>query len=75
MREGLLLTLVGCAVGICGALVLMRAMRSLLFGVESSDPVVFASISMLLLIVAAVACYVPARRAASIDPIGALRME
>lgn len=75
MREGLGLTLIGIAAGVVGALFLTRAMTSLLFGVKPSDPVVFARIIALLISVAGLACYIPARRATRVDPLVALRYE
>jgi putative ABC transport system permease protein len=58
-----------------GALVLTRAIASLLFGVTATDPLTFANVTFLLLAAAVLACYVPARRAAKLDPIAALRSE
>jgi predicted permease len=75
MREGLALTLIGIATGVVGALFLTRAMTSLLFGVKPSDPVVFAGIIALLISVAGLACYIPARRATRVNPLVALRYE
>jgi putative ABC transport system permease protein len=75
LQEGLMLTTFGIAVGITGALALTRAMASLLFEVSATDPVIFTGLSLLLVVVALVACYVPARRAASVDPLVALRHE
>jgi putative ABC transport system permease protein len=75
LRQGLGLTLIGTAVGLAAALALTRLMSSLLFGVRASDPVTFAAIVLLLMIVSLVACYLPARRAARIDPLIALRAE
>jgi len=75
VRQGFGLAAVGLAVGVAGALALTRVLRSLLFSVSATDPAVFASIVGLLALVALVACYLPARRAAHVDPMVALRHE
>jgi putative ABC transport system permease protein len=75
LKQGLTLILIGIAAGITGAIAAARAMSSLLFGVTATDPATFALISILLMVVALLACYLPARRAAKIDPIVALRRE
>jgi putative ABC transport system permease protein len=75
VREGLRLALAGIAIGAAGALALMRAVNSLLFGIAPTDPATFAAISMLLVLVALAACWVPARRATRVDPLVALRSE
>jgi putative ABC transport system permease protein len=75
LRDGMRLTAMGLAAGAAIALVATRAMTSLLFGVEPTDPLTFASIAAVLATVAALACYVPGRRAARVDPIVALRHE
>jgi ABC-type lipoprotein release transport system permease subunit len=62
-------------VGICAAAALTRLMRSLLFEVSPADPGIFAAVIVLLLLVSLAACVIPARRAASIDPMQALRTE
>jgi putative ABC transport system permease protein len=72
VKQGMALTLIGVALGVAGALALTHIMSSLLFGVRATDPVTFASISLLLVLVAFIACYIPARRAARLDPIKAL---
>jgi ABC-type antimicrobial peptide transport system permease subunit len=69
------LAVLGVAIGIGGAFALKRAISSQLFAVESFDPLVYASVSAVVLLVAAVACLVPARRAAVIDPVHALAVE
>ena len=73
LRQGLLLTLTGSALGIGGALALTRFMTGLLFGVSTTDPATFAGIVLLFLVVALAASLIPARRAARIDPMAALR--
>jgi predicted permease len=73
--QGMRLALVGVAIGSIVSLALTRVMSSLLYGVSASDPTTFAGIALLLTVVAFLACYVPARRAASVDPLAALRHE
>jgi predicted permease len=75
VRHGMVVALVGVAIGLAGAFTLTRLMRSLLFGVQPTDPLTFAAIALLLTVIALVASYVPARRAARIDPIMSLRAE
>ncbi len=73
--QGMATAAVGVAIGLGGALALTRVMRSLLFGVSASDPLTFAGVAALLALVALLACYLPARRAAGADPVTALRSE
>lgn len=75
LGEALLLALVGCGLGILASLMMSRLIRSLLFGVSISNPGVLASASLILLLVALSASFVPARRAASLHPMTALRVE
>ena len=73
--HGLSVAAAGVAAGVAGALVLTRFMRGLLFGIAPSDPLTFGTIVVMLGLVALVASYVPARRAAQLDPMLALRAE
>jgi len=75
VRQGLLLALIGVAVGTGAALALTRILKSLLFGVSATDPATFVGIALLLIIVAFIASYIPARRATKVDPLVALRHE
>ena len=73
--EGLRTVLIGAALGLAGALVLTRTVSSLLFGVTATDPIAFGGVTALLLTSALLACYLPARRAAKVNPLVALRAE
>jgi putative ABC transport system permease protein len=73
LRSGMLLTGLGLAIGLPIAFLLARALSSLLFGVQAADPASFIGLPLLLLAVAGLACYLPARRAANLDPLRALR--
>ena len=75
LREGLTLSLIGLALGLVGAVWLGQLLSGLVFGVTAADPVTFVAVSALLTAVAAAACYMPARRAARIDPVVALKYE
>ena len=73
VRHGMTVALVGIAIGLAGAIAVARAMENLLFGIGAADPVTFATVCVVLFAVAAVGSYVPARRAARIDPAVSLR--
>jgi ABC-type antimicrobial peptide transport system permease subunit len=75
LRQGLILAAVGVAIGLALALGLTRLMSTLLYGVSPVDPVTFAVVAIGLLGVALLASYVPARRAAGVDPMNALRVD
>jgi len=75
LRRGLLLTGIGVGAGLAGSFALTRAMASLLYGVKPSDPLTFITVAVLLGGVALLATYIPARRAAAVDPVIALRWE
>jgi predicted permease len=75
LREGLLLTAIGAGIGVALSVAVGRALGNLLFGVTATDVPTFAGVIVLLAVVSAVACYLPARRAARIDPTQALRQE
>ena len=75
MRQATTLTLLGVAAGLICALLMTRLMSSLLYGVSSTDPAIFLGATVLVTIVATIACYLPARRAVRVDPLAALRSE
>jgi predicted permease len=75
LGQGAKLTLLGVAVGIAGGLGITHLMRDVLYGVATSDPLTFAAVAVVVVFVALVACYIPARRAMHVDPLVALRYE
>ncbi|HVC18791.1 MAG TPA: ABC transporter permease [Vicinamibacterales bacterium] len=75
LGQGTRMALIGVGVGLAGSLALMRLMGTLLYGVSASDPLTFAAVAGLLILVAVAACYVPARRAMRVDQMVALRYE
>lgn len=75
LGEGAILVLIGILIGLAGGLALTRLMRSMLFEVKPADPATYSAVASLLVIFALLACYVPARRAAGVEPMAALRHE
>ena len=75
LREGMTLALAGLALGMVGALSLSRLLSGLLFGVAPTDPVTYGAVSLTLLAAATVACWIPAQRATTVDPMVVLRSQ
>jgi len=75
IRQGMVTTVGGVIVGVLGAVAATRLLSSLLYGVEATDPMTFATVSLVLVGIAVLASYIPARRAARVDPLIALRSE
>jgi ABC-type antimicrobial peptide transport system permease subunit len=75
LRQGLILTLIGAAAGLAAAFGVMRLLSSILFNVSPFDPLTYSVLTAVLLATASVACYLPSRRAASVNPVDALRAE
>ncbi len=75
LRQGLIIVAVGAALGIVGSFALTRIMSTMLFGITATDPITFAAVTILMVLVALAASYVPARRATKVDPMVALRYE
>ena len=75
LRQGMELTAAGVVLGLLGAALMTRVMASLLFGVSATDLATFASVPLILVVIALVASYIPALRATRVDPVVALRDE
>jgi len=75
IRQGMTLAVIGLGIGLLSAIGVAQLLAKILFGVSAIDPLTFVAVSLLLGLVAALACYVPARRATKVDPLVALRYE
>jgi ABC-type antimicrobial peptide transport system permease subunit len=75
VRRGMMLSLAGVAIGVAASLALTRLMETMLFNMSMTDPLTFAGATLLLALVALLACLIPARRAANVDPMVALRCD
>jgi ABC-type antimicrobial peptide transport system permease subunit len=75
LAHGLLLTAIGLGIGVAGALALSRFMEALLWGIEPTDPLTFTGVTLVLALAALAACFVPAYKAARVDPLQTLRAE
>jgi putative ABC transport system permease protein len=75
LKQGMRLTAIGIAIGLAGAVAIASLLKSVLVGVSATDPMTLGGVALLLALVAATACYIPARRATHIDPAIALRQE
>jgi putative ABC transport system permease protein len=75
LKQGIILALIGVAIGLAGAIGLSKALSSVLYGISATDPVTFISVAVIMIAVALIACFFPARKATKVDPLTAMRYE
>src|SRR6185436_10298896 len=75
LKQGIILALIGVAIGLAGAIGLSKALASVLYGISATDPVTFILVAVIMVAVALVACFFPARKATKVDPLTAMRYE
>ncbi len=75
VRQGMRMVVIGLALGLTGAFAMTRVVASMLLGVRATDPLTFVGVALLLFAIALLACWIPARRAAKVNPLVALRQE
>jgi putative ABC transport system permease protein len=75
VSQGMRMVMIGLVLGLAGAFALTRVFASLLLGVGTTDPLTFVGVAVLLILIALLACWIPARRATKVDPLVALRQE
>ena len=75
VRDGVVLTIIGIAIGLLSSAALTRLMKAILFGISPIDPPTYAAVPIVLLVAAILASYIPASRAARVDPVDALKAE
>jgi putative ABC transport system permease protein len=75
LKQGIILALIGVGIGVAGAIGLSKVLGSLLYGISATDPVTFISVALIMIVVALVACFFPARKATKVDPLTAMRYE
>lgn len=75
LKQGIILALIGVGIGLVGAIGLSKALSSVLYGISATDPVTFISVAVIMVAVALMACFFPARKATKVDPLTAMRYE
>jgi len=75
LKQGIILALIGVGIGVAGAIGLSKVLGSVLYGISATDPLTFISVALIMIVVALVACFFPARKATKVDPLTAMRYE